>query len=262
MEGAGGTLGAGFQVPSCLCAISGGTRGYTRGVNVPTSPDAPAVAGPATAPLSLRQRRQQELRQHLSDVATQMFLERGFDAVRVADVARACGVTEKTVFNHFPSKESLLSDRWDDMAQALRHRLADPAVPPVEAALEMLGAELAFLTASGPKETTTLAQVRRYSELVRSTPPLLAHQRRALDRLCDAAAQALAERMGTSPHDPEPTITAAALTGLWTVYFHSLHRHLPSGDGAKVRAEVQRDLRRAADVLRLGLESTLGGHMG
>lgn len=215
-----------------------------------------------TAPLSLRQRRQQELRQQLSDAATRMFLERGFDAVRVADVARACGVTEKTVFNHFPTKESLLSDRWDDMAQALRNRLADPAVTPIGAALEVLGAELAFLTAGGPQGSAALAQVRRYSELVRSTPPLLAHQRRALDRLCDAAAVALAGRTGASPQDPEPTITAAALTGLWTVYFHSLYRHLPSGDGAQIRAEVERDLRRAAGVLRRGLEGTVGADKG
>ena len=215
-----------------------------------------------TAPLSLRQRRQQELRQQLSDVATQMFLERGFDAVRVADVARACGVTEKTVFNHFPSKESLLSDRWDDMAQALCVGLADPAVTPVEAALGVLSAELAFLTASGPHGAVALAQVRRYSELVRSTPPLLAHQRQALDRLCEVAVLALAERMGAASHDPEPAITAAALTGLWTVYFRSLHRHLPSGDGAQIRTEVERDLRRAADVLRRGLDSTPGGDPG
>ncbi|MBZ9714844.1 TetR/AcrR family transcriptional regulator [Deinococcus multiflagellatus] len=227
-------------------------------MNLPTSPDAPTAAEPGAAPLSLRQRRQQELRQQLSDVATQMFLERGFDAVRVADVARACGVTEKTVFNHFPTKESLLSDRWDDMAQALRRKLTDPALTPVAAALAVLGTELSFLTASGTSGAPSLAQVRRYSDLIRTAPSLMAHQRRALDRLCDAAALALAERTGAAPEDPEVLITAAALSGLWTVYFHSLRRHLYLDDGAQVRAEVECDLRRAADVLRLGLERTPG----
>ncbi len=44
------------------------------------------------------------MRQQLSDTATQMFMARGFDAVRVAEVAEACGVSEKTVFNYFPPR--------------------------------------------------------------------------------------------------------------------------------------------------------------
>ncbi|WP_424952695.1 TetR/AcrR family transcriptional regulator [Deinococcus sp.] len=214
------------------------------------------TTGPAAAPLSLRQRRQQELRQQLSDVATRMFLERGFDAVRVADVARACGVTEKTVFNHFPTKESLLSDRWDHTIEALRTTLSDPAAVPIDAALEVLEAELGYLMSSGRQQGSSLAQVRRFGELVRSTPSLLAHQRRALDTLNRVAAVALAARTGSSPDDPEPLITAAAITGLWTVFFQSVQRQLSTGDPAQIQATVVRDLHRAADVLRQGLAKT------
>lgn len=223
-----------------------------------TSTDAPLMAaGSASAPLSLRQRRQQELRQQLSDVATQMFLERGFDAVRVADVARACGVTEKTVFNHFPTKESLLSDRWDAMIQALQMKLKDRRITPIDAILDVFEAELTFLTVTSRQQgTVPLGQVRRFGELVRSTPSLLAHQRRALDQLTSVAAVALAERAGTLPEDPEPLIVAAALTGLWTVFSQSLGRHLSLDDPAHVGAGVRQDLRRAADVLRRGLDQT------
>lgn len=211
------------------------------------------VAASAAAPLSLRQRRQQELRQQLSDVATQLFLERGFDAVRVADVARACGVTEKTVYNHFPTKESLLSDRWDHSIQALRTQLSDPTTAPVDAALAVLEAELAYLITQGRQQGSSLAQVSRFGALVRATPSLLAHQRGAMDRLTNAAAAALAEQTGRSPEDPEPLITASALTGLWTVFFHSLHRHLRTGDPGQVEVDVLGDLHQAADVLRRGL---------
>ena len=182
-----------------------------------------------------------------------MFLERGFDAVRVADVARACGVTEKTVFNHFPTKESLLSDRWDHTIQALRTQLSDPAAAPVDAALAVLEAELAYLMSSGRQQGGSLAQVGRFGALVRATPSLLAHQRGALDRLTDAAAVTLAGRAGTSPEDPEPLITASAITGLWSIFFWSLQRHLRAGDPANVQEAVERDLQRAADVLRRGL---------
>src|SRR3954471_174340 len=79
----------------------------------------------------LRERKKRLMRQQLSDTATEMFVERGFDAVRVAEIAEACGVSEKTVFNYFPTKEALILDRWDATMFALRTGLADPDVSPV-----------------------------------------------------------------------------------------------------------------------------------
>src|SRR5919202_2902057 len=90
----------------------------------------------------LRERKKRLMRQQLSDTAARMFLERGFEAVRVAEVAEACGVSEKTVFNYFPSKEALVLDRLEITADALRTRLADPARTPVAAMLTILDAEL------------------------------------------------------------------------------------------------------------------------
>src|ERR1700674_5397327 len=72
----------------------------------------------------LRERKKRLMRQQLSDTATEMFMERGFDAVRVSEVAQACEVSEKTVFNYFPTKESLLLDRWDATMASLRTGLA------------------------------------------------------------------------------------------------------------------------------------------
>ncbi|GAB3158089.1 TetR/AcrR family transcriptional regulator [Amycolatopsis stemonae] len=199
---------------------------------------------------TLRDRRKRELRQQLSDTAARMFLERGFEAVRVADVARACGVTEKTVFNHFGSKEALLADRWDTQIDALGTRLADPATTPLDAALAVLGDELDFLVASAREEGWD--DVRRFGELIRSTPALVAHHRESRDRLADAAAAALATRTGASPADPVVRITAGAVAGLWTVYAVSLQRHLAKGP-ARVARAVRADLARAAEALRNGL---------
>lgn len=199
-------------------------------------------------PETLRERRKRELRQQLSDTATVMFLERGFDAVRVADVARACGVTEKTVFNHFGSKEALLADRWDTQVEALRARLAD--TEPLDAALAVLGEELDFLVASARRHSW--AEIRRFGELVRTTPALVAHHRAARDHLTEAAAEALATRAGTTADDPAVRITAAAVTGLWSVYALSLQRHQAKGVG-RVAREVRADLEQAAEALRQGL---------
>jgi AcrR family transcriptional regulator len=81
--------------------------------------------------LSRRERKKRQTRQAISDVATRLFLERGFDAVTVAEVARAADVAVQTVFNHFPAKEDLFFDEpswWTGPARAIREapRDADP----------------------------------------------------------------------------------------------------------------------------------------
>lgn len=195
----------------------------------------------------LRERKKRLMREQLSAAAARMFLERGFDAVRVAEVAEACGVSEKTVFNYFPTKEALLLDRLEATMSSLRAGLADPAVPPVEAALRLLDAELDATIAS-LRSAAAVEGYRRFGDLIRETPSLRAYQNAMMDRFVAVAAEALAGRTGADPADPEPQITATALLGLWRVQFESLRRHL-GGPLEAVRAEV----RRAARVLAAGL---------
>jgi len=59
----------------------------------------------------LRERKKRQTRQYISDVATGLFLERGFDAVTIAEVAEAADVSVNTVYNYFPAKEDLFLDR-------------------------------------------------------------------------------------------------------------------------------------------------------
>ena len=68
----------------------------------PVPPPLPGSEAPVTG--GLRERKKRLMRQQLSDTATRMFLERGFDAVKVTEIAEACGVSEKTVFNYFPTR--------------------------------------------------------------------------------------------------------------------------------------------------------------
>ncbi|HEX5204200.1 MAG TPA: TetR family transcriptional regulator, partial [Actinoplanes sp.] len=59
-------------------------------------------------PPNLRQQRKEETRARIAAAAMGLFAERGFERVSVAEVAAAAGVTEKTVFNHFATKEDLV----------------------------------------------------------------------------------------------------------------------------------------------------------
>jgi AcrR family transcriptional regulator len=207
----------------------------------------------------LRERKKREMRRQLSDTAARLFLERGFDGFRVADVAEACGVSEKTVFNYFPTKESLVLDRLEATMSGLRTGLADSSMPPVQAALRILDTELAAMTVgmaeSGNPDLVT-AGYRRFGELIGSTPSLRAYQSDTMDRFVTVAAQLLAERVGRHPDDPEPQIAATALLGLWRVQFQSLRRHLATtSDPAKLHAGVSADVHRAARLIENGLTS-------
>jgi AcrR family transcriptional regulator len=207
----------------------------------------------------LRERKKRLLRQQLSDTATRMFLERGFDAVRVIEVAEACGVSDKTVFNYFPTKEALVLDRLEGTVEVLRTGLAAPEVPPVEAALRILQGELSALTAmlarhDDPAEA--IGQMRRFGDLIHQTPSLRAYQSDMMDQFVAVATEILAARAGMSPDDPEPQIAARALLGLWHVQAASLRRHLDgSRTPAQVHDAVAADVRRAARLIAPGLNA-------
>ncbi|MEV4704979.1 TetR family transcriptional regulator [Actinoplanes sp. NPDC049316] len=205
----------------------------------------------------LRERKKRLMRRQLADTAARMFMDRGFDAVKVAEVAEACGVSEKTVFNYFPTKEALVLDRLETMMSAVSSGLADPAVPPVQAMLRILDAEVAGFTESLDGHPDPAAQIngfRRFGELIRTTPALRTYQSSVLDRIVAAAAQTLAQRLGMRAEDPEPQIAATALLGLWRVQFASLSWHLDAGrTPAEIRQTVAADVRRAADLIDTGL---------
>ena len=65
-------------------------------------------------PPTLRQRKKDDTRRMISVVATDLFAQRGFDAVTVSDIAAAAGVAKMTVFNYFARKEELFFDRNEE----------------------------------------------------------------------------------------------------------------------------------------------------
>lgn len=205
----------------------------------------------------LRERKKRLTRQRLSDTATAMFLERGFDGVRVSEIARACGVSETTAFNYFPTKESLILDRWEGTSAGLRDALADRSSRPVTAVVRLLAQEIAALTGwLGAQDDFARAadEYRRFGELLHSTPSLSAHQHATTEWLIGEAAGVLAERVDARPSDPEPLIVANALIGLWRVQARSITAHLASAATPRALADaVAADVEQAARVLDTGL---------
>jgi AcrR family transcriptional regulator len=225
-------------------------------------PDWAPAQVPGRTPGGLRERKKRLMRQQLSDTATAMFLERGFDGVRVAEVAAACGVSEKTVFNYFPVKEALVMDRLEATLAALRAGLADPARTPVQAVLAVLDRELEAMTgwlAAHEDARQGREAVRQFGDLIRATPALRAYQADMTDQAASAAAQVLAARAGMTADDPEPQIAARALLGLWRVQADSLRKHLDrAATPALLHERVTADVRRAALLIDTGLRAFPG----
>jgi AcrR family transcriptional regulator len=67
----------------------------------------------------LRERKKARNRRHIADTAARLFAERGYEHVTVTDVARAAEVAEQTVYNYFPAKENLVTDREEQVQDRL-----------------------------------------------------------------------------------------------------------------------------------------------
>ncbi|MGW2950184.1 TetR family transcriptional regulator [Streptomyces eurythermus] len=79
--------------------------------------------------MGLRERKKQRMYQDVSDIAVRLFLERGFDAVSVAEVAAAAGISKPTLFRYFPAKEDLVLHRIADHETEAARVVAGAADP-------------------------------------------------------------------------------------------------------------------------------------
>src|SRR4051794_4505253 len=79
-----------------------------------------------------RERKKRAARDAIAATARRLFAERGFDKVTVAEIAAAADVSEKTVFNHYPTKEDLaFAGREEGIARVvdeITHRPSDASI--------------------------------------------------------------------------------------------------------------------------------------
>jgi AcrR family transcriptional regulator len=159
----------------------------------------------------LRERKKQRTRQLIAETAHRLFAERGFDAVTVAEVARATELSEGTVFNYFPTKEDLFYGQMETfeatLVDAVRTR------PAGETALDAFRRFVLDGTARlGRPEVADL--ITTAGRIVSASPALQAREREIIDQHTHVLAELLAEEAGAAgPHDVEAHAVAAALMG-------------------------------------------------
>ncbi|MEU6236983.1 TetR/AcrR family transcriptional regulator, partial [Kitasatospora sp. NPDC047058] len=75
--------------------------------------------------MGLRESKKQETRQLISDCATRLFIEQGFEQTTIAEIATAARVAKKTVTNYFPRKEDLALDHHELFTQGLARTVTE-----------------------------------------------------------------------------------------------------------------------------------------
>jgi AcrR family transcriptional regulator len=143
-------------------------------------------------PTGLRERRKQETRQAISDIATRMFADRGFEVVTISQVAEAAGVSKMTVTNYFPRKEDLVFDREEmivgGLAEAVQGRAAG------ESLLDAVRRDYARSLAES--DVTTGVSGRSFARMVDASPVLTARLRELLELREQALGDAIAAEIG------------------------------------------------------------------
>jgi AcrR family transcriptional regulator len=203
--------------------------------------------------LGLRERKKQRTRELIAATARRLFIERGFEAVPVAEIARAAEVSEATVFNYFPTKEDLLYSRLEafeeELLSAIRER------PPGESVLAAFGRFLSLprglLASEDPDVVEQLAAIVR---VIAESPSLLAHEQQIYSRYTGSLAAVLAEGSDAHPDDIEPWIVADTLIGVHQAIVDYSRRQILAGTrNPDLLRKVRRQTRRALRLLAQGL---------
>jgi AcrR family transcriptional regulator len=149
----------------------------------------------------LRERKKARTRQAISDTATGLFIEHGFEQVTVAQIAAAADVSIKTVFNYFSSKEELFFDRADELLHGLERTIAER--PPGTTVTEALHALMTENRVPFPgvgwqslREAQGYEHFRSFVATEHASPALRARRLTLADSWAPPLTDVLAEALG------------------------------------------------------------------
>jgi AcrR family transcriptional regulator len=201
----------------------------------------------------LRERKKARTRELIADTARRLFLERGFDAVTVAEIAREADVAEKTVFNYFPAKEDLFYGRLEafeeELLAAVRGR--DRGVSVIAAFREFVMQSRGALELEDDDEATE--QLRRINRVITESPALLAREREVFARYTDSLAELIATETRADRGAVEPRVVASALTDVHRILIEFVRERTMAGESARqVGRQLHARAKRAFALLEDG----------
>jgi AcrR family transcriptional regulator len=161
------------------------------------------------APTGLRERKKRETRHALARAGLELFVERGYDATTLADIAEVAGVSTRTIFAYFPSKEDILFASFESMRDALAEALAERP-----AGQDALTALREFILSSEHQKTELDCMLE---DLIAGDQTLNRQKRARISQLESVLAAAIAEDLGAGPDDLRAHVAAASLTAAFEV---------------------------------------------
>ncbi|GAA2394205.1 helix-turn-helix domain-containing protein [Dactylosporangium salmoneum] len=190
-----------------------------------------------------------QTRARIAEVAARLFLERGFDAVTVTEVARQAGVSSVTVFNHFPRKEDLFLDRAVDAAELLRAAVRDRSAG-VDVLASLRETTLRLVDAGHPLSGVN-DRSTPFFRTVAASPALLARAREIAADL----QRTLAEELGRDPaFEGDATLLAAFfIAGYGTVLAETARRLIAGEEAGALLDDHRARFERLFAALRNGV---------
>ncbi|WP_051579851.1 TetR/AcrR family transcriptional regulator [Pseudonocardia acaciae] len=167
-----------------------------------------------------RERKKAATRQKIADTALRLFLERGYDAVGIRDVAAEADVAVTTLFAHFASKEALVFERDEDFERRLTRAVTNRA--PDEPLIPALRREIRTMV-----RHCTAEQADPIWRMIDETPSLRDYEESMRLRHAESLATAIAADL-----DPPPGATACRTIARFVVDAFSLAREAPDPDAA------------------------------
>jgi AcrR family transcriptional regulator len=197
--------------------------------------------------MGLRETKKLQTREAIAGEAMRLFATRGFDHVTVAEVADAAGVSEKTVFNYYPTKEDLFFDeapaRRAALVAAVRERR--PGWSVFAALREVQAAQCARF--ADPR-------FAQFARIIEESPALRAKELEVMSDFADALAEALRTELRTNELDAR--VAANALVGVHWQFFRNARRQALEGKhGPGAERKLRTELTRAYRLLENGLSS-------
>jgi AcrR family transcriptional regulator len=185
----------------------------------------------------LREQKKARTRAAMADAAAALFAAHGYDGVAMKQVARAAGVSEQTLYNYFPTKESLVFDQADAFEATLL-----TAVEPGGDLIRAYGRWMdAFLL--GPAARRALDNPGGMVRLVAGSGTL----RRALLDLTHRVASALAARLEETGY---PAAAATALADALLAVFVRTVERLGAAPNHRAVPGIKRQAYEAFEALR------------
>jgi AcrR family transcriptional regulator len=167
-------------------------------------------------PKSLRQRKLEVVRRALSSAGEELFLSRGFERTTAEQIARAAGVSRRTFFRYYESKEDVLVERSDRWGECLYAELAArPRDEPPLLAIRNALVPAVEMGIADPEFLRWVIRVLREKRVVRRAMM----ERR--NRLEERIAALMAERLGAGRDDKKPMLLAFVTRALHDTAFNA-----------------------------------------